>query len=151
MGLQAMVALAHGRTTSSASGDLSACKLVSCTTRCSSEWLVFAASDLHDCPLHPLATAERSQPCWQVCALSYPGRIRRHYYGLVSVHLDAAYVCGADTSMRMANLNLRFQARLRGVSMAFFMLSFILFIFVGWGTCVSYLQVFAGANRLRFH
>ena len=62
--------------------------------------------------------------------------------------LMAHMFCGADTSMRMANLNLRFQARLRGVSMAFFVLCFIIFVFVGWGTCVSYLQVPAAANQL---
>ncbi len=52
--------------------------------------------------------------------------------------------------MRMANLYARFEARLRGVAMAFFMLSLILRDFVGWGSCVSYLQVAAGAIACAF-
>ena len=45
-----MMAMAHGRMTFSAFGDLPACKLVTCTTRCYSELLMCAACDLHDCP-----------------------------------------------------------------------------------------------------
>jgi hypothetical protein len=37
------------------------------------------------------------------------------------------------------------QARLDGVAMAFFALSIVLFIYVGWGSCVSYLQSWLGA------
>jgi len=52
------------------------------------------------------------------------------------------------TSMRMANLNLRFQARLRGVAMGFFVICFIIFMFIGWGTCVSYLQSWLGFQSM---
>jgi len=48
------------------------------------------------------------------------------------------------TSMRMANLNIRFHARLKGLAMSFFMLCLICFIYIGWGTCVSFLQSWLG-------
>ena len=38
------------------------------------------------------------------------------------------------------------QARLRGLAMAFFVLCLICHIFVGWGSCVSVLQVSSHAT-----
>jgi hypothetical protein len=37
------------------------------------------------------------------------------------------------------------QARLDGAAVAFFALSTVMFIYVGWGSCVNYLQSWLGA------
>jgi hypothetical protein len=47
-------------------------------------------------------------------------------------------------SMRMANMNVRLQARLRGLGMGFFILCVILNIYVDYGSCISYLQSWLG-------